>query len=184
MRDPRFEPAQLEIPAGCTAGLASKLLVHLLPTSERTQQSLRLDISRLDRPSARPATDGRVHREVPRGGSGTTEVTLPPLDAGAYVARLQVGSGGATRFDFACEAGGDKWGDSRPDPDRMRDLARATGGTFAWADEDLGRIRFPKPTTVSAERQVAPVAPPWVWTLVATVLLGLHWLARRHAGLS
>jgi hypothetical protein len=37
---------------------------------------------------------------------------------------------------------------------------------------------------VSAERHVVPVAPPWVWTLVAAATLGAHWFARRRSGLS
>jgi len=55
---------------------------------------------------------------------------------------------------------------------------------FAWADEDLSKIPVPKPTTISAERHTAPVAPPWVWTVLATLLLGGHWIARRRGGLS
>ena len=36
---------------------------------------------------------------------------------------------------------------------------------------------------MAAHREVAPVAPPWVWTLAAAVLLGAHWVARRNSGL-
>jgi len=34
---------------------------------------------------------------------------------------------------------------------------------------------LPKATVVSAERHVAPIAPPWLWALAATMLLGAHW---------
>jgi uncharacterized membrane protein len=183
MRDPRFEPAQLEMPEACTAGLRSTLVAHLLPSASRDPGKLVVDIARLDRPRASASNEG-VHREVPRTASGTTELSIPPLAAGAYVARMRVGSGGTTRYDFACEAGGDEWADSRPDGDRLRDLAHATGGAFTWADEALDSIPYPKPTTVTAEKQVSPVAPPWAWTLLATIFLGAHWISRRQGGLA
>ena len=188
MRDPRFEPAQVEISPVCTAGLVSTLRAHLLPSSQnRAWETLTVEISKLDRPAKSAGTDAAspsVHRDVPRGGSGVTEVPLPPLAAGAYVARLRALGGGTTRHDFACEAGGDEWADSRPDAVRLRALAAASGGVFAWADADLGDIPFPKPTTVNAERHVAPVAPPWTWTFLATVCLGAHWITRRRGGLA
>ncbi len=49
---------------------------------------------------------------------------------------------------------------------------------------DATKLPLPKPTVVSAERHVTPLAPPWIWTLAATVLLGVHWIARRRGGLS
>jgi uncharacterized membrane protein len=187
MRDPRFEPARLEVVGGCTAGLPVTLRAHALPQADPSiHETLSLDIARLDRePSgAAVAQSLPVHREVASDPSGVTEVALPPFRAGAYVARVRVGASGTTRGDFACEAGGDEWADSRPDGARLRALAEASGGTFAWADEDLSKIPFPKPTTISAERHVAPIAPPWVWTIAATVLLGGHWIARRRGGLA
>ena len=36
----------------------------------------------------------------------------------------------------------------------------------------------------AAERQVAPILPPWAWTLGAAFLLGAHWIVRRRGGLS
>ncbi len=71
-----------------------------------------------------------------------------------------------TRKDFACEAGGDEWADSRPDPQRLEALARATGGAFANAS-DAGALSLPKPTLINAERHVTPLAPA-----VALVALG------------
>ena len=103
--------------------------------------------------------------------------------AGQHVP-LRVGAGPTTRQDFACEAGGDEWADSRPDPARLRALADATKGTFHFADDDVGSIPLPKPTVVSAERHVVPVAPAWLWSLLAALAVGLHWYARRRGGLS
>jgi uncharacterized membrane protein len=181
MRDPRFEPAQLELAGGCTGGLPTAVRAHLLPASPGGKPDMvTLDVARLDKQGA------PVHLSAPRPATGATdptvELTIPPLEAGGFAARMRVGSGPATRRDFACEAGGDEWADSRPDPDRLRALATAAGGTFAWAD-DLTTLPLPKPTVVSAERHVVPVAPPWFWTLVAALAFGAHWFARRRSGL-
>jgi hypothetical protein len=184
MRDPRFEPAQIELGAACTAGLPTALRARLLPAAAGAkEEEVTLDVARIDK----QATPAHLRAQRPASGPGgagpTVELTLPPQEAGGYSARLRVGSGPATRRDFACEAGGDEWADSRPDADRLRDLASATGGTFAWASDDLSRIPLPKPTVVSAERHVVPVAPPWVWTLAAALAFGAHWFARRRSGL-
>ena len=184
MRDPRFEPAQLELVGGCTAGLPVTVRAHLLPDTDpsATARQLSLDVVRVDKPAS--AAVQPIHRELPSDASGTTELTLPALAAGGYVARLRVAAGGSTEHEIACEAGGDEWADSRPDAERLRHIAEASGGVFAWAGSDLTSIPFPAPTTVSAERHTAPVAPPWVWTVMATVLLGAHWIARRRGGLA
>ena len=181
MRDPRFEPAQLEIVGGCTAGLASTLRARLLPAAVAASQAVQvtLDVTRIDKPQ-----QGPVHVEQTRTADATTvDVPVPPLGPGGYTARLRVGEGAMTRHDFACEAGGDEWADSRPDVRRLQALARATGGAFAYASE-AATLPLPKPTVVSAERHVTPLAPPWAWTLGAAALLGVHWVARRRSGLS
>jgi hypothetical protein len=179
MRDPRFEPAQIEVAGGCTAGLPSTVRARLLPGPEGgPAQTVALDVTRIDAPQA------PVHVERTRAPDATTvDLPLPALAPGGYTARLRVAGGATTRHDFACESGGDEWADSRPDPKRLERLASATGGSFASV-EDAGRLPLPKPTVVSAERHVTPVAPPWAWTLAATVLLGVHWVARRRSGLS
>jgi hypothetical protein len=181
MRDPRFEPAQVELSSGCIAGLPVTLRTRLLPRVVGAPlDRIDLEVTRIDkeqRPS--PIVMQRTRAE----GSDIVELPLPALEAGGYVARLRVNGGPTTRRDFACEAGGDEWADSRPDAPRLRALAQATGGTFVWAN-DAGSLPWPKPTVVSAERHVVPIAPPWAWTLLAAVMLGAHWIARRRSGLS
>ena len=182
MRDPRFEPAQLEIPGGCTAGLPSTLHAQVLPAAAGAAgEAITIDVAQIDRSTGAQPLHLEGRRASPT--DTTLDFPLPALPAGGYTARLQVGSGASTRRDFACEAGGDEWADSRPDPERLRALASATGGTFAFA-EDAGALPFPKPTVVSAERHVVPLAPPWTWTLFAAVALGVHWIARRRSGLA
>jgi uncharacterized membrane protein len=184
MRDPRFEPAQLEIVGGCTAGLPSTLRAHVPPApvapgaSSGRGTSVVVEVTRMDKHEAPIHVEGTLAPE-----STSADFSLPALAAGGYTARLRVAGGGGTRHDFACEAGGDEWADSRPDPQRLEAIADATGGAFATATE-VGSLPLPKPTVVSAERHVTPLAPPWVWTIAATMLLGAHWIARRRGGLT
>lgn len=179
MRDPRFESGQLDLTGPCVAGEPARLRVRA--PDGATDKSMTVEIRRLDRLDVDP-----IKVEVPTrapGAGGAVEVTLPPLPTGGYTARLKLGPGPTTRRDFACEAGGDEWADSRPDPDRLRALAAATGGSFRWASDDLS-LPLPKPAVVSAERHVVPLAPPWAWSFAAAVLLGVHWFTRRRSGLS
>lgn len=179
MRDPRFESGQLDVVGGCVAGEPARVRVRA-PEGAAGEEPLIVEIRRLDRQNIPPV---RVQVPAREASANGTEVELPPLAAGGYTARLKLGPGPTTRRDFACEAGGDEWADSRPDPDRLRALSAATGGTFRWATDDLS-LPLPKSAVVSAERHVVPLAPPWAWTLAAAVLLGAHWAVRRRSGLS
>ncbi|HXN34346.1 MAG TPA: hypothetical protein VN894_20935, partial [Polyangiaceae bacterium] len=177
MRDPRFEPAQLEVVGGCTAGLPATLRARMLRAGGSAAQTVTLEVTRIDR--GQPP----IHIERPYPADAQAiDLALPPLETGGYTARFRVADGATTRYDFACEAGGDEWADSRPDPTRLEALARSTGGAFAFAS-DAGSLPLPRPTIVSAERHVTPLAPPWAWTTAAALLLGVHWIARRRGGL-
>jgi uncharacterized membrane protein len=185
MRDPRFEPAQLEIVGGCTAGQPSTLRARVLSigggNAAGVTRGVTLDVTRLD---SLGAGEAPLHLErVQAAGAPWLDIALPPLKSGGYTARMRVADGATTRYDFACEAGGDEWADSRPDPARLEQLAGALGGRFVFAD-DAGSLPLPKATIVNAERHVAPLAPPWLWTTAAALLLGVHWMARRRGGLS
>ena len=94
MRDPRFEPAQMEIVGGCTAGLPSQVRAHLAPAAPADARGpapavkVALDVTRIDQPSA------AVHVEQAQPPEATTiDLPLPPLEAGAYAARLQTAGG-------------------------------------------------------------------------------------------
>ena len=177
MRDPRFEPAQIEM-TRCFADAPSTMHIRTTPSGQRTAD-VTLEISRIDGTMTKLA----IERKNATLGS-TLDVDLPALPAGAFSASLRVGAGPTTRRDFACEAGGDEWADSRPDSARLRALADATKGTFRFASDDVASIPLPKPTVVSAERHVVPVAPAWLWSVLAALTVGLHWFARRRGGLS
>jgi uncharacterized membrane protein len=189
MRDPRFEPAAVDVKGGCLAGEEETLVLRPLPGQKGTAAVI---IRRLG--------SGEAVRTLhaPLDGSGAA-VDLPAgkLDAGGYSATVEIGlgdgkdpaaegagtAGPGTRRDFACEKGGDEWADSRPDIDRLKAIAAANHGTFVLAP-DAGSLPLPAATQVAAERKVAPILPPWAWTFAAAVALGAHWMVRRRGGLS
>lgn len=175
MRDPRYEPAQIELDAPCTAGVPLTLRVRPLPGNEG---AVHLDVARLgDRTSV-------VHRDVAgQGHADAVPIDVGALEPGGYTARVRIGDGPATRHDFACERGGDEWADSRPDDERLRAIAAATGGVSVDGD-GVGKLPLPPAMEVAAERRVAPILPAWSWTLLAAAMLGVHWIARRRTGLA
>jgi len=174
MRDPRFEPATVEVRGGCIAGEDATLLLRPLPgpKGEATVKIQRLGSGETVR-TLRAAVDG---------AGGTVELAAGTLDAGGYSAVVELGHSPTTRRDFACEKGGEEWADARPDEGRLRVIAETTGGRFVRAP-DAGSLPLPAATQVASERQVAPIFPAWVWTLAAAVLLGAHWIVRRQGGL-
>jgi uncharacterized membrane protein len=179
MRDPRFEPASVDVRGACIAGAPTTLLVRPLP-GEKGPLSLRV----------RRLGTGDVVRTAtaPASADGApVAIEIGELEAGGYSATVEIGAGDAkgptTRRDFACERGGDEWADPRPDAERLRSVASATGGA-AVAAADVGALPLPAATQVAAERHVAPLLPPWAWTFAAAALLGAHWIARRRAGLA
>ncbi len=176
MRDPRFEPAQIEI-AACVADVPSSLRVRAEALG-KARADITIEVSRMD------AQMPPIHLEKKDAALGEpVDVALPALAEGGYAARVTFGTGSATLRQFACEAGGDEWADSRPDGDRLEQLAKTTGGRFFWADQRVA-VPLPAPTVVSSERHVVPLAPPWLWALIAALAFGAHAIARRRGGLT
>ncbi|NUQ78825.1 MAG: hypothetical protein HUU21_35315, partial [Polyangiaceae bacterium] len=66
--------------------------------------------------------------------------------------------------------------------ERLRAIAAATKGRAVLADE-AGSLPLPEATQVATERHVAPLLPPWAWTLGAAMAVGAHWILRRRGGL-
>ena len=179
MRDPRFEPAVIDVRGGCIAGEDTTLTLRPLPgpSGEATVKIIRLGSGAI-----------AATLKTPVDGSGAAiDLQAGKLPAGGYSAVVEIGKGTTkgptTRRDFACESGGDEWADSRPDEDRLRAIAAATGGVFVRAG-DAGKLPLPEATQVATERQVAAVLPAWAWTTLAALLLGLHWIVRRRGGLT
>jgi len=174
MRDPRYEVGHLSLVGACIAG--ERVTLSLVPPPGSSGE-LELEIERLGESAERPLT-----RKVRlQGAAATAEVG--PFTAGGYSARMKVGAAPPTRFDFACEDGGLAFRDSRPDPERLERIARATGGKSVRASE-AAELPLPKPTDVTLERHSVPLLPAWAWTLAAAAALGAHWLLRRQRGLA
>ncbi|WP_438022949.1 glutamine amidotransferase [Sorangium sp. So ce233] len=184
MRDPRFEPASIEARGGCLAGEETTLVLR--PLAGQGGEA-RVTIARLGSGTVVRTLTARVG-----GGGEPVELAAGRLEPGGYAATVEiVPAGGAagdvkgatTRRDFACERGGDEWADPRPDVARLEEIARATGGASVLPAA-AGSLPLPAATQVAAERHVAPLLPPWAWTLAAAVALGAHWIVRRRGGLA
>ncbi|MBM4357773.1 MAG: hypothetical protein FJ096_06655 [Deltaproteobacteria bacterium] len=179
MRDPRFEPASVELPRGCIAGVPTTMALRAMFADEGAEADL--EIQRMG--------SGKTVRQVHvtfADGNGRTTADLGPLEAGGYTATVRLdrqGRSAPSRHDFACEAGGDEWADPRPDPTRLESIAQATGG-IAVAPDGITKLPQPRATRVVAERRVEAWLPAWMWTALAAALMGGHWVARRRDGLS
>ncbi|MDX2054365.1 MAG: glutamine amidotransferase [Polyangiaceae bacterium] len=174
MRDPRFEAARTEVVGECLEGQKTTLVLTRLPTMKG---DISLTLERLG------ATEKElVTRRIVNPPPGPLKIEFADLKAGGYIAKATIGSAPPTRYDFACERGGQAWSDTRVDPERLAKIARATGGKSVVA-EDVGKLPVPKPAQIASERRVEPLFPAWGWSLAAAVALGVHWLVRRQGGL-
>jgi uncharacterized membrane protein len=175
MRDPRYEAARVEVVGECIESEpVTTLRVTRLPGM---RGALELSLTPLTQAASEP-----VVREIPGDSTEPVEIRVLGLKAGGYTAKARIGEAPPSRHDFACERGGAAWADSRPDRPRLDAIARVTGGRSVGVD-GIDELPTPEATRVAAQREVAPVAPPWVWTLAAAALLGVHWVARRNSGL-
>ncbi len=175
MRDPRYEAARVEVVGECIEGEPDVLLrVTRLPGM---RGALNLSLAPLT-----PDPNTPIVRDIPGDSVEPIEIRVPGLKAGGYTAKVRIGEAPPSRHDFACERGGSAWADSRPDRGRLEAISRLTGG-LAVGLSGIDELPLPEATRVSAQREVAPVAPPWLWTLASAVLLGVHWVARRNSGL-
>jgi uncharacterized membrane protein len=164
MRDPRYEPMQLNLDGPCISGREAVLELQ--------------------------GAEGEVDVTVePMGGGlsvgakrlGTSErFSVAPLASGAYLARASSKDGPKIARHFACESGGDEWADTRPALAPLRTIAAR--GSFRFWDQ-VSALRFPTPKVIQTERHVAPIAPPWLLALVAAFFCGFHWFVRRRLGL-
>lgn len=130
-----------------------------------------------------PSKQPSYNQAVEVDARGTIDVPLRPLPAGGYTARVTVGAAPATRYDFGCEGGGMAWTDTRPDVERVRRVAEATGGKFVTLDR-VTELPTPRLSNITAERHTSPLLPVWLWTLLSAIGLGAHWVVRRQGGLA
>jgi uncharacterized membrane protein len=172
MRDPRYELGRVTVAGPCIVGEPT-VLELVRPPGSKGEMVLEIEALGLDKgkPIERKVREARV----------TIEPGL--LAEGGHSARLRVGAAPPTRFDFACERGGIALEDSRPDPERLKRIARVAHGESVTA-ADVKSLSEPAATIVTVERKSSPWLPSWAWALAAAVALGAHWLVRRQTGLS
>jgi uncharacterized membrane protein len=175
MRDPRYEAARVELTHPCISGEPTTLRVTRLPGTEG-----KVEVSLEKLGSVDPKAVKKVVDPPPEG---PVDIPLGDLAPGGYSAKVAIGAAPPARHDFACERGGEAWADSRPDPERLKLIAEATGGRSVGADS-VESLPLPESTRIAAERHVTPLLPPWVWTLLGAVMMGVHWFARRRGGLA
>lgn len=104
MRDPRYEPARIDLERACRADVPTRLHVRPVPGATGPVELSVRKLGTLDPPITVPVP------AAPDPGR-SLDVTLPPLAVGAYSVRVRTGTGPATRRDIACERGGDEWAD-------------------------------------------------------------------------
>ncbi len=178
MRDPRYEPVQIELAEECVAGEPVHLELRALPgLAPKEASTITIDVQQLDG-STKP-----LHREIATAsGEGGARITFDAMPAGGYSARARFGNTTTVRRDFACEVGGQEWADPRPAPEHMRAIADAARGVSVSA-RDVKRIPLPEAKVLTTMRRDLPLLPAWVWALAAATLAGAHWIVRRRTGL-
>lgn len=174
MRDPRYEAGRVSLERPCIAGEPTAF--ELVPPPG-TSGDVTLAIEQLG-----VGAETVLTRKLAQSGP-TLHVDAGEFRAGGYSARMRVGEAPPTRLDFACEDGGRAFADSRPDPERLERIARATGGKSV-TPADVDDLPLPDATEIMVERRSSALVPPWIWSLAAALALGAHWLLRRRAGLA
>lgn len=173
MHEQRFEPFRGEIAGECMAGepVTTRWSV---PSTARGQ--LTVNVEQLGQSEAQ-----QYHQQVILDSSGASEVRFDGLPSGGFTAKAQINGGPPARLDFACERGGLAFADSRPDHDRLRKLAESTGGKSVNPNK-IDDLPVPPSSFVDETRRSQPLAPSWLWSALAALFLGGHWLAARSTG--
>lgn len=184
MRDPRYESFQLA-DVKCVAGEGGRLRVVAGPLGANGAARATVRLRRLDSKNAEEKTltiDDKGDVEVPALPQGAYEAFVADEKAGASDAATGQPSKLGSRLPFVCERGGDEWADSRPGPELLKRIARASQGRY-FASDDAVKLAVPEATYVSTDRVARPILPAWVWSTSGAFLLGVHWIARRKRGL-
>jgi uncharacterized membrane protein len=174
MHEPRFEPFRGEILGPCIQG-SSPNIRWIVPAGMQGELSLEVEPLGI--------TSGATYkRKQTLDGEKAMDMRLDAMPEGAYAASARINGGLAARLDFACEKGGAALADSRPDPSRIRKLAQSTGG-YSVSSADITTLPVPQSIFVDQIRTSRPIAPSWVWSLLAATLFGATWFSARRAGM-
>ncbi len=174
MHEPRFEPFRGELMGPCVQG-SSLDLRWIVPLGARGELSV--DVEPME-----PAGHAALNQKHALNGAAAIDMRLDSMPEGAYAALARINSGLAARLDFACERGGMALADSRPDAERLQKLTKSTGG-FSVNGTDITNLPIPQGIFVDQIRTSKPIAPSWLWSLLAAVLFGATWFSARRVGL-
>jgi hypothetical protein len=116
-------------------------------------------------------------------------VPVGRLDAGVYQVRVRVSSDNPsegqrfeTHFYAIAEQGGQEWARTSPDRDKVEALAKAFSGTVTDAAHvDDWELHAEK--VITLQQQITPIFSAWIYSLIAAIALGAHWLLRRQTRL-
>lgn len=179
MRESRYESARMETLQPCRAGAPTPVRLYVVGEG---MQKRTIELTSLD---AQKPLKSIVLDE--NSNKPTQDFMLPALPQGGYSIGIKIGQNPVAPVDFACETAGQEWADTRPDPDRLRDIAKQTAGKprgVAVSSKDINKIKLPELAPITTHKRETPVAPPWLWALGASITLGIHWIVRRWAGLA
>lgn len=174
IRDPRFESTHGELLGECVAGSPARLRVAL---SGRVSGDLDVEVEQLG-----PGAEKRRRVTLQLKDQASVDVELGALDPGVYSAAIRLRNEPETRLDFACEAGGESLSDTRPDSERLQNLADTNNGRRVEPGR-IGDLPVPPADEIHGARYARPILSNWIWSLLAACSIACHWFVRRSFGL-
>jgi hypothetical protein len=181
-RDPSLEPARITTDRE-RYGPRARVRVEALLRDDRYEplEGRAVRIAVVD-----DAGEELAGEEVRVAGDGHARVDLEgPAHPGGYrvVAQLTDAAESLCEEGFVVEAGGEELADPRPRPDRLRELAEATGGTFYTSPDDAPPLAALDATRARSlgTTTLAPFATHWAF-LIVLALFGAEWILRRTWG--
>jgi hypothetical protein len=181
-RDPLLDPAHIETdrerygPGGALKARMRLRDERYLPLADRALETVVLDM------------EGEVKRSQPlqsdHEGAATAELHVPD-DPGAFRLAVRDPASAAIIAEqgFVVEAGGEELADPSAQPELMRQIARATGGSWKLAADGPKLDEFDSTRSKALGTVIkAPFASPWFF-LVLVALFASEWGLRRAFGL-
>jgi uncharacterized membrane protein len=181
VRDPRSELVLLDSDRRSVGpGESAEMRVHVRSESYEVEPGVRVTLS------VRDATGKLVREETGQTGEdGTLSVPLAPELPGLYAVEASTSRGSAGPVYLERLDAGRELADASVNPELLRALASASGGSVRRLDEGFPRLPFARSRDVRVES--ASVRPLWrtwwAWSLVAG-LFSLEWWLRRRWGLA
>jgi hypothetical protein len=190
MHDPRYEFARGELVGAhegsrCLSGIECALKLYGVGRSNQIDVTFARFLERENKLAA--ASKPIVFK------ADTDPPWLVPvghLDAGVYQVRVRVwnsnpseGQRFETHFYAIAEQGGEEWARTSPDREKLAALAKAHAGTLTDAAHiDTWELHAEK--VITLQKQIMPLFSAWIYSLIAAIGLGAHWILRRQASLT